>query len=114
VLKNRRQATQFAAESDWVFASPTQVGRLPVSYPWVWRMFKAAGERSGIGKVGTHSLRHTYRSLLDAAGTQVSVQQKLMRHADIRTTFNIYGNVITNEMAEANSKIVRMVLPSAS
>jgi integrase len=114
VLNHRRQASEFAGETDWIFASPTQLGRLPVSYPWVWQMFQAAGERSGIGKVGTHSLRHTYRSLLDAAGTQVAVQQKLMRHADIRTTFNIYGNVITNEMAEANSKIVKMVLPRAS
>ncbi len=77
-------------------------------------MFQEAGTRSGIGKVGTHSLRHSYRSWLDAVGTPVAVQQKLMRHADIRTTFNIYADVVTNEMAQAHSKVVRLALPKAS
>ncbi len=89
VLKAWKQTTQFASEMDWVFASPVQLGRLPVSYPWVWLT-------------------------LDAVGTPVAVQQKLMRHADIRTTFNIYGDVITNEMAQAHSKVVRMAIPRAS
>jgi integrase len=114
VLKSWKQATQFACEMDWVFASPVQLGRLPVSYPWVWQMFQEAGARSGIGKLGTHSLRHSYRSWLDAVGTPVAVQQKLMRHADIRTTFNIYGDVVTNEMAQAHSKVVRLAIPKAS
>ena len=65
----------------------------------------------GIGKLGTHSLRHSYRSWLDAVGTPVAVQQKLMRHADIRTTFNIYGDVVTNEMAQTHSKVVRLAIP---
>jgi integrase len=37
-------------------------------------------------------MRHTYRSWLDAVGTSIAVQQKLMRHADIRTTMNVYGD----------------------
>jgi integrase len=47
-------------------------------------------------------------------GTPIAVQQKLMRHADIRTTMNTYGDVVTDEMAEAHGKVVRMVLPRAS
>ena len=38
-------------------------------------------------------------------GTSVAVQQKLMRHADIRITMNIYGDVVTDEMVLANSKV---------
>ena len=34
----------------------------------------------------------------------IAVQQKLMRHTDIRTTLNMYGDVVTDEMAQANSK----------
>jgi len=64
--------------------------------------------------MGTHTLRHTYRSWLDAVGTPIAVQQKLMRHSDIRTTLNIYGDVVTNEMAEARSRVVRLALPKAS
>jgi integrase len=48
---------------------------------------------------------------LDAAGTPVAVQQKLMRHGDIRTTMNTYGDLVTDEMSEAHSKVVRMALP---
>jgi hypothetical protein len=40
VVNSWRQTTQFAYESDWMFASPAQIGRLPLSYPWVWRSFQ--------------------------------------------------------------------------
>jgi integrase len=53
-------------------------------------------------------MRHTYRSWLDAVGTSIAVQQKLMRHADIRTMMNVYGDVVTDEMEQAHSKVVRM------
>ena len=36
----------------------------------------AGGNRAGIGKLGTHTFRHTYRSWLDAVGTPIAVQQK--------------------------------------
>ena len=111
VLKTWRQNTQFSSDEDWTFASSVKLGRLPVSYPWVWLMFQQAGSKAGIGKLGTHSLRHSYRSWLDAVGTPIAVQQKLMRHSDIRTTLNIYGDVVTDEMAQAHSKVVGLALP---
>ena len=33
-----------------------------------------------------------------------------MRHSDIRTTMNIYGDAATEDMREAYSKIVRLAL----
>jgi hypothetical protein len=33
-----------------------------------------------------------------------------MRHASITTTMNVYGDVVTNEMSQAHSKVVRMAL----
>jgi integrase len=112
-VKAWKQTTQFSTAEDWMFASPTQLGRLPWSYDQVWRMYQKAANKAGIGKLGTHSLRHTYRSWLDSVGTPVGVQQKLMRHSDIRTTMNIYGDAATPEMAEAHSKIVRLALSQA-
>jgi integrase len=109
-LKLWKQTTQFCGPEDWMFASPVQLGRLPWSYDQVWRMYQKAGANSGIGGLGTHSLRHTYRSWLDAVGTPVAVQQKLMRHADIRTTMNIYGDIVTDEMAVASGKVTRLAL----
>jgi integrase len=73
-------------------------------------VIQQAADQAGIGKLGTHSFRHTYRSWLDAVGTPVAVQQKLMRHTDIRTTMNVYGDVVTDEMARASSKVAGLAL----
>jgi integrase len=110
VLKLWKQTSQFAQPSDWIFASPTSFGRLPWSYAQVWDYYSYGSRDAGIEHVSTHVLRHTYRSWLDAAGTPITVQQKLMRHADIRTTLNVYGDVVTDEMAEAGSKVAKFAL----
>jgi integrase len=113
VLKAWKQTTQFPNSGDWMFASPVQLGRLPWSYDQIWRVYQKAANAAGIGGLGTHSLRHTYRSWLDSVGTPVGVQQKLMRHADIRTTMNVYGDATTDEMTEAHSKVVGLALNGA-
>ena len=113
VLKAWKQSTQFGSEDDWMFASPVKLGRQPLSYPHIWLCFQSASRAADIPQFGTHSLRHTYRSWLDAVGTGIAVQQKLMRHADIPTTMNVYGTVVTDEMRQAHSKVVRMALARA-
>jgi integrase len=110
VLKRWKQTTPFSAAQDWVFASPLKVGRLPYSYTGVWRELQRAASAAGIGHLGTDAFRHTYRSWLDAVGTPIAVQQKLMRHSDIRTTLNIYGDVVTDEMQEAGTKVAGLAL----
>lgn len=110
LLKLWKQTTQFSGDEDWVFASPLKIGRLPYSYTGFWRELERAATAAGIGHLGTHAFRHTYRSWLDAVGTPIAVQQKLMRHSDIRTTMNIYGDVVTDEMGRAHSKVVGLAL----
>jgi integrase len=111
-LKAWKQVTQFPGPDDWIFASPVKLGRLPYSYTGVWRELVRAVIPAGIGHIGTHAFRHTYRSWLDAVGTSVAVQQKMMRHTDIRTTMNVYGDVVTDEMTTASSKVARLACPS--
>ena len=110
VLRLWRQATQFSSEEDWMFASPWKLGRQPLSYTLVWETLDAASERAGIGHISSHVFRHAHRSWLDSVGTPVGVQQKLMRHADIRTTMNIYGDAATEEMRQAHEKVVKLAL----
>ena len=112
-LKTWKQTAQFSTLDDWMFASPVQFGRLPWSYDQVWRVYQRAASKADIGRLGTHSLRHTYRSWLDSVGTPVGVQQRLVRHADIRTTMNVYGDAATEDMAKAHSKVVRLALPQS-
>lgn len=109
-LKVWKQTTEFPADSDWIFASPVKIGRLPYSYTGVWRELERACKVSGIGHIGTHTFRHSYRMWIDAIGTPVGVQQKLMRHSDIRTTMNIYGDAATEDLREAHTKIVGLAL----
>jgi integrase len=84
------------------------------SGPWAFRIIENAAKAAGLGRLGTHSFRHTFRSWLDAVGTALTVQQKLMRHADIQTTLNIYGDVVTDEMRQAGSKLAERALKSDS
>jgi len=65
-----RQSTEFSTDSDWVFASPVKIGRLPYSYTGVWRELDRASEAAGLGHMGTHTFRHSYRMWIDAIGRQ--------------------------------------------
>jgi len=109
-LKTWKQTAQFSAPEDWIFASPAQLGRLPWSADSVNDAYMKAASAAGVAHVSTHSMRHTYRSWLSAVGTPVEVQQTVMRHADIRTTMNVYGDVVTDEMARAALKVAVLAL----
>ena len=113
VLLNWQRKTLFKNPGDWVFASPFVAGKTPW-YPWgvERRHIIPAGIRCGIGRIGWHSFRHTFRTLLDETGAPMKVQQELMRHADIRTTMNVYGKAMDESKRAAHGKVVRLVLPS--
>jgi integrase len=110
-LKAWKQASQFRNADDWVFASSHSIGRLPYSYSGTRDELARAAKAAGIGPVSTHAFRHTYRSWLDATGAPISVQQKMMRHASIKTTMDIYGDVVTDEMTTAGRKVAQLVFP---
>jgi integrase len=112
VLLRWRARTPFRQESDWVFASPYQEGRMPYREWNVYQHYlRPAGIKAGLGEgIGWHTLRHSYRSWLDETGAPMKVQQELMRHADIRTTMNIYGAAMDESKRRANDKVVEMVL----
>jgi integrase len=74
------------------------------------QILKPKGEGIGITGLGWHSLRHTYRSLLDETGAPIGVQQKLMRHSKVATTMNVYGSASLRAKQQANSKVVQMVM----
>ena len=42
----------------------------------------------------------------------VKVQQELLRHADIRTTMDVYTQAVSEQNRTAHSSVVRMVRPS--
>ncbi len=44
----------------------------------------------------------------------MGVQQKLMRHAQISTTMNVYGNALMEAKREANASVVSRILGAHS
>jgi integrase len=109
----RRRLPSSLQESVWLFASK-RTG-MP-SHPWSAqrRWLLRAGEKVGVGRLGWHAFRHTYSTLLNEHGTDVKVQQELLRHADIRTTMNIYTRAVPERLRKANSKLVRLLLPTGT
>jgi integrase len=100
-----------AKSEDWIFANP-ETGKpyWPGRIQENWLV--PAAEKAGIGRIGWHSFRHSHSTLLHALGVDLKVQQELLRHADVRTTMNIYTQAVPTALREANSKVVRLVLPA--
>ena len=95
----------------WIFANPdTGKPYWPGRIQENWLV--PAAEKVGLGRIGWHTFRHSHSSLLHALGVDLKVQQELLRHADIRTTMNIYTHAVPAALREANSKVVRLVLPA--
>lgn len=54
------------------------------------------GKKIGLARPGRHTLRHSYRSMLDVCGAPIAVQQKLMWHDQVSTTMR-YRNAYMTE-----------------
>ena len=53
----------------------------------------AAWKAAGLKRITLHECRHTFASLLIAAGVNAKALSTYVGHADIATTFNKYGPV---------------------
>ena len=112
-LIQHRGSGCYPTAAGWVFANP-RTGR-PYHQDTIQQKHIApAGITAGVGVIGWHTFRHSYRSWLDESGTSITVQKELMRHASIQTTLNVYGRVMTETKRQANSKVVKMVLRGSS
>jgi integrase len=98
-----RKRTPYAADTDWVFASPFSDGEQPY---WAESALKdhvqPAAHAAGITKhVTWHTFRHSLGSYLGQSGEQVKVVQELLRHASIRITQDVYQQADQTAKREA-------------
>ncbi|MGC2357080.1 MAG: tyrosine-type recombinase/integrase [Candidatus Acidiferrum sp.] len=89
-------------ETDWVFASPTMKGKQNI----LQCHLRPAALRAGIGKIGWHTFRHSYSTMLRGAGADIKVQQELLRHSTIQSTMNTYTQAVSEQKRSANSMVV--------
>jgi integrase len=77
----RKESSKYRRPEDWVFASSRSRGRAPLWPNTVMaKLIRPAAQRAGIHKkIGWHTFRHTYSTLLIANGENVKVVQELMR-----------------------------------
>ena len=110
-LQDWRSQSLYNKPEDFVFPSERLKGSKPLDLASVLKKkIQPAFKRLGITGVGWHTFRHSYRSMLDACGAPIGVQQKLMRHAQVSTTMK-YGNAYMTEKRKAHGAVVQMVLP---
>ena len=97
------------SEGQWLFPSPV-TGR-PLHADSIRADYLIPTSlQLGLGRIGFHTFRHTYRAWLDETGAPVGVQQKLMRHAHISTTMDQYGNASMEAKRRANRPLVQRLL----
>lgn len=74
---------------------------------YIW----AAAKRAKITtRIGWHTFRHTYSTLLRANGEDVKVVQELLRHANSKTTMDTYTQALSPAKRTAQSRVVRMFI----
>jgi integrase len=75
------------------------------------KIIRPAALRAGIGKrIGWHTFRHTYSTLLISNGENVKVFQELMRHASSRCTLEVYSQAVIRAKREAQRRVAEMIL----
>jgi integrase len=67
----------------------------------LWRRAQRAWTRAGLEPIGLHEARHTFASVLIAAGVNAKAITTYMGHASIQTTYDRYGKLMPGSESEA-------------
>lgn len=81
----------------------------PVGRKTIERNFNKIIEAAGVRRIRPHDLRHSCATLLISQGVHLKTVQERLRHADIRTTGNIYSHVLPKMQEEANKKMGKIL-----
>ncbi len=108
--------TPYHAPTDWVFATDSnRAGRKRGKQPlWLCKIMgyhiQPAAKKLSIEKrIGWHTFRRTYSTLLKDNGEDVKVVQELLRHSSIKMTLDVYAQALTPTKRAAQRKVVRMI-----
>jgi len=110
-LRTWKEASRYPKPGDWVFASARRGGRNPYWPDSVLSdVTRPAAERAGIRKhIGWHTIRHSFCTLLMSNGENVKIVQELMRHANCRSTLEIYSQARNEAKRAAQHRLVEMI-----
>ena len=75
--------------------------RVPFAASSVSKRGRRAIKAAGLGPITLHDGRHTFASLLIAAGVNAKAIQTFMGHATIQMTFDQYGHLMPGSREQA-------------
>ena len=114
VLLSWRSQSAYNQPEDYIFASVEKAGKQPL---WpnsaMDKHIRHAATKARIQKrLGWHTLRHTFGTLLKANGEDVATVQSLMRHANVSVTMDRYVQAVTPAKRQAQRGIVGLLDPN--
>src|SRR6266852_1288528 len=112
-LREWHRQTPYQSSESWVFASPVNQGRWPfLAQEIMRRHIIPVARKLGITKrIGWHTFRHTYSTLLRSTGAELKIMQELLRHSTIRVTLDTYTQAVTAEKRTAQAAVVALLFP---
>jgi integrase len=107
-----RRRSEYSDDNDFLFPSVKDNGAHPIAPDMVLRRhIRPALKDLGIQKrIGWHSFRHGLGTMLRQQGVDLKTAQELLRHANARTTMELYQQAISSEKRAANAVAVRGLL----
>jgi integrase len=112
-LQQWRGQTRYNCPEDWLFASPFHQGRWPYLAQQIMRhhILPVARKLEINKRIGWHTFRHTYSTLLRSTGAELKIMQELLRHSTIRVTLDTYTQAVTTEKRTAQEAVVALLCP---
>ena len=105
-----RRITPYNRPTDWVFASPYTRGTRPF---WPAQLLKThikpVALAAGLPPIGWHSFRHSVSAWGKEAGLKLEDVKTLLRHEDIATTSNVYGDLGMDAKRRIQQRMVEFV-----
>jgi integrase len=112
-LEEWRKLTLYPEPTDFLFPSIRNEGKTPVWPDMVLKKtIRPAADRAGIRKrIGWHTFRHSLGTNLRFLGVDIKTAQELLRHANAKTTLDLYTQAVSSEKREASRLVGQMILP---
>lgn len=89
LLETLRDYWRLCRPSTWLFPNPSGTG--PIDPQTAQRMYWAARDRAGLGRVGgIHTLRHCFATHLLESGVDIHTIQRLLGHGHVSTTMRYF------------------------
>jgi integrase len=110
------RTTKFSRPEDYVFATdaPRAGGKRGMQPLWLCKVMtchiQPIAKKQGITKrIGWHTFRRTYTTLLHANGEDVKVVQELFRHGSAKITMDVDAQAVIPAKRMAQEKVVAML-----